>query len=169
MNINTFFTYVMVILVGMVVAALAAYYILAEFVTPQQSFNKPIKESFIAADNRADTTKVPTTVTDSQTLQGGTVGQAESFTGMLEAVNTGCFSDGECSITVDSKQIIALVGRSQETVGIIQGVDGFGDLEKYVGKRVSIYARSLGNNSFTLYGDETFYIKPIEGNPFTDN
>ncbi len=85
--------------------------------------------------------------------------KADVFSGTLEAVDTGCFADGECFITVDGKHVTALMGWSRDTVGSVQGVEGFGDLEKYIGKDVEVYAQDLGEGRYTLYGSEGFYIK----------
>lgn len=85
--------------------------------------------------------------------------QTDTFSGTLETVNVGCFADGECFIEVDGKHITAIMGWSQETVGSIKGVEGFGDLELHIGKQVEVYARDLGTGKYTLYGDENFYIQ----------
>ncbi len=87
--------------------------------------------------------------------------KADVFAGKLEKVDTGCFADGECFIVVDGKHVTALRGWSQDTVGSVQGVDGFGDLEKYIGKNVEVYAQVNPDDTYTLYGSEGFYIKPV--------
>ncbi len=85
--------------------------------------------------------------------------KADVFIGTLDAVDTGCFADGECFVEVGGKHVTAIMGWSQETVGTIQGADSFGDLEKYIGKQVEVYAHVLEDGSYTLYGSEGFYIK----------
>lgn len=87
--------------------------------------------------------------------------KADTFAGVLEEVDTGCFADGECFVVVDGKRVTAIMGWSTETVGSIQGVDGFGDLEQYVGGRVEVYAQELPDGTYTLYGSEGFYIKTL--------
>ena len=82
-----------------------------------------------------------------------------NFSGPLEEVNTGCFADGECYVVVDGKHVTAIMGWSQETVGSVQGVEGFGDLENHIGKEVEVYAQDTGDGKYTLYGSEGFYIK----------
>jgi hypothetical protein len=89
--------------------------------------------------------------------------KADVFTGRLEEVNTGCFADGECYVVVDGKHVTAIMGRSQEVVGTVQGVEGFGDLEKYIGKNVEVYAQVNPDNTYTLYGSEGFYVKLGDG------
>ncbi len=81
------------------------------------------------------------------------------FTGKLEAVNTGCFADGECSVVVDGKKVTVLMGWSRDTVGSVQGVEGFGDLERYIGSEVEVYAQLNLVDSYTLYGSDKFYMK----------
>lgn len=85
--------------------------------------------------------------------------KADVFTGTLEEVNTGCFADGECYIVVDGKHVTAIRGWSQNEVGTVQGVDGFGDLESHIGKKVEVYAQDLQDGTYTLYGSKGFYIK----------
>jgi len=85
--------------------------------------------------------------------------KAANFSGKLEEVNTGCFADAECYVVVDGKHITAIMGWSQETVGTVQGVEGFGDLENHIGKEVEVYAQDTSDGKYTLYGSEGFYIK----------
>jgi len=85
--------------------------------------------------------------------------KADVFSGTLETVDTGCFADGECFVVVDGKHVTALKGWSRDTVGSVRGVEGFGDLESYIGKRVEVYAQVLEDGTYTLYGSEGFYIK----------
>lgn len=82
-----------------------------------------------------------------------------NFSGILEEVNTGCFADGECYVVVDGKHITAIMGWSQETVGSVIGVEGFGDLESKIGSEVEVYAKDTGDGKYSLYGSEGFYIK----------
>jgi hypothetical protein len=50
-------------------------------------------------------------------------------------------------------------GWSRETVGSVQGVEGFGDLQNFIGKEVEVYAQDKGDGTYTLYGSEGFYLK----------
>ena len=90
--------------------------------------------------------------------------KADVFTGTLEEVHTGCFADGECFVVVDGKHITAIMGWSQDEVGTIQGVEGFGDLERHIGKNVEVYAHDLQDGTYTLYGSEGFYVKLLGDN-----
>ncbi len=85
--------------------------------------------------------------------------KADTFTGTLEEVNTGCFSDGECYVMVDGKHVTVLQGWSQDTVGNIVGAPSIGDLENYIGSEVEVYAQVNPDNTYTLYGSEGFYVK----------
>lgn len=104
-----------------------------------------------------DSTRVSTpTTTDEQTEGKLKVG---NFSGKLEEVNTACFADGECYVVVDGKHITTTIGWSQETVGTVQGVPSFGDLESHIGEEVEVYAQDKGDGTYTLYGSEGFYVK----------
>lgn len=88
--------------------------------------------------------------------------KADMFTGKLEKVDTGCFADGECFVEVDGKHVTVLMGWSRDTVGSVKGVDGFGDLENYIGKKVEVYAQEKVDGTYTLYGSEGFYVKVLD-------
>ena len=94
---------------------------------------------------------VPTQVSSSED-------QGTHFTGTLQEVNTGCFADGECFVVVSGKHVTAVRGWSQETVGTIQGVEGFGDLTKHIGEQMEVYAYGVGDGVYTLYGNTALYI-----------
>jgi hypothetical protein len=106
---------------------------------------------------------------DETTREGGRVGDLqpeasaelnpETFSGTLTEVNTACFADGECYVVVDGKHVTTTIGWSQETVGKIEGVESFGDLESQIGKEVEVYASNKGDGSYTLYGSEDFYVR----------
>jgi hypothetical protein len=89
--------------------------------------------------------------------------KADMFTGILEKVDVGCFADGECFVIVDGKHITAIMGWSQEIVGSVQGVAGFGDLESHIGEKVEVYAQEKIDGTYTLYGSEGFYVKTLGG------
>ncbi len=86
-----------------------------------------------------------------------------NFSGKLEKVNVGCFVDAECYVVVDGKHVTAILGWRQEVVGTIQGVEGFGDLEQHIGEEVEVYAKDVGDGTYSLYGSEGFYIKLVKG------
>ncbi len=84
----------------------------------------------------------------------------EKFTGKLKEVNTGCFSDGECYIVVDSKHVTVLWGWTEETVGSIRNEEGgIGELEKHIGSSTMVYANKLSDGTYTLYGNAEYYVE----------
>ncbi len=82
-----------------------------------------------------------------------------NFSGKLEQTNEGCFVDGECYVVIDKKHVTIVLGRSQEIVGTVQGVESFGDLSNHIGEEMDVYAQDKGDGTYTLYGSEGFYIK----------
>ncbi len=84
-----------------------------------------------------------------------------SFRGELEEVNVGCFVDGECYVVVDGVKVTVVRGWSSDTVGKVIGVDGFGDLESFIGEEVEVYAKDMTDGSKTLYGSENYYVKLV--------
>lgn len=162
MNIQKIFTYAIVVLTGMIMATFAAYYFLNTFVYPnkqatlEEQATVEMPDMVVDAEQTGEETIIPVEETTAP------VPTTATFSGTLEAVNTGCFADGECFITVDGKHVTAIMGWSQETVGSVIGVQGFGDLEAYLGKRVEVSAQDLGDGKYTLYGNESYYIKVLE-------
>lgn len=108
----------------------------------------------VAVSPQETTVPSPTPHTASTTDERGT-----HFSGTLQKVNTGCFSDGECFVIVDGKHVTALRGWSQEVVGTVQGVEGFGDLTQHIGEQMDVYAYGAGDGVFTLYGNDALYIR----------
>lgn len=84
-----------------------------------------------------------------------------TFRGRLETVDTGCFADGECFVVVDGKHVTTLRGWTEDVVGTIEGVEGFGDLESHIGKQVEVRAAVLLDGTYTLYGDSLYYVKLV--------
>ena len=86
---------------------------------------------------------------------------APTFVGTVEAVDTACFADGICSVTVDGKKVILLTGmRIGEIppVGSLQGVESIGDLESRIGATARVYAATTteGGADYTLYGSKDY-------------
>lgn len=102
------------------------------------------------------TTKPTSTTTITTTTS---IKNKPTFSGQLEQVNTGCFSDGECYLIVDGKHVTVLRGWSRDTVGTVIGEDGIGGLESNIGDTIDVYAASTGNDTYTLYGDANYYVK----------
>lgn len=95
-------------------------------------------------------------------LEGNTPAPV-SFSGAIEAVNTGCFADGICSVTVGGKEVILLAGFRMNVppVGALEGVDSIGDLENKIGSTAEVYAAPTteGGADYTLYGDTKYYVR----------
>ena len=83
----------------------------------------------------------------------------ETFRGTLEEVNVGCFVDGECYVVVSGQKVTLLRGWSSEVVGQVIGVGSIGDLESFIGEEISVYAQSVGDGTYSLYGDSRYYVK----------
>ena len=88
---------------------------------------------------------------------------APTFSGEIEAVDTGCFADGICSVTVDGKEVILLAGlrMSPPPVGKLIGAESIGDLENFIGGTAHVYATttSEGDADYTLYGSTDYYVE----------
>ncbi len=106
----------------------------------------------VAADN-SDERRVLSNPVESEVLSG-----EEKFSGILEEVNVGCFADGECYVVVGGKHVTTMMGWTNATVGSVKGVEGFGDLEYFIGEEVSVYAGKKADGTYTLYQDEDYYV-----------
>lgn len=87
----------------------------------------------------------------------GEVTVGEKFEGTITAYSTGCFADGECSITVDGKKVVTTIGWSQAIVGSVNGVPDFGSVGSKIGSRAEVYAKKV-SDGYTLYGSANYYV-----------
>lgn len=117
------------------------------------------KQTEAPAVTTEDTRPTPDTNTPTPEVSAPSKLKADTFTGTLTKVDTSCFADGECFVEVDGKKVTALIGFSRAEVGSVIGVEGFGDLESYIGKPVEVYAQDNSDGTYTLYGSKGFYIK----------
>ena len=90
----------------------------------------------------------------------------ETFSGTITAVDTGCFSDKMCSVTVDGKKVILETGgrgvSPDVKVGKLLGViKSTADLEKAVGKHANVYASPTSDGNYTIYGDDKYYVEVL--------
>jgi len=95
------------------------------------------------------------------------IAPSATFTGTISSVNTGCFADGICSVTVDGKEIILLSGfraTPVPEVGSLKGVDSIGDLENEIGSKAEVYATPTkeGDADYTLYGSSSYYVNVLD-------
>lgn len=93
--------------------------------------------------------------------------QTTTFTGKISAVDTACFADGVCSVTVDGKKVVLLAGMRIGTippVGTLKGVESIGDLEAKIGSKAEVYATPTKENGadYTLYGSTAYYVKVLD-------
>jgi hypothetical protein len=122
-----------------------------------------------STDSTPDTPPTNPATTSPKPPVTPSIGIAPNLTGKLTEVNTGCFSDGECSAMVGGKKVVLLIGRYQGKVGKILGADSIGDLENYIGAEATVFAGKDNDGNFTLLGNESFYIqvsstsKPVAG------
>ena len=103
--------------------------------------------------------------------------QAQTFTGTISAVDTACFADGVCSVTVDGKKVIILSGmRAGEIppVGSLLNVnsgdmESIGALEKHIGSKAEVYAATAKQDGYdyTLYGSTSYYVKVLDSGSVT--
>lgn len=96
-----------------------------------------------------------------------TIAPAVTFSGAISAVNTGCFADGICSVTIDGKEVILLAGfriPPIPEVGTLKGVDSIGDLESEIGSTAEVFAAPTkeGDAEYTLYGSTSYYVKVLD-------
>ena len=90
-----------------------------------------------------------------------------TFEGKISAVNTGCFADGMCSVTVDGKEVVLLTGMrigAMPAVGSLKGVDSIGDLEDEIGSTAKVYAAKnpTESPSYSLYGSTAYYVEVLK-------
>lgn len=89
----------------------------------------------------------------------------ETFSGTITAVNTGCFADGICSVTVDDKEVILLTGWGGMAEGVVMGkligVESIGDLEGKIGSHANVYAGLTPEGKHTLYGNANYYVEVV--------
>lgn len=94
-------------------------------------------------------------------LMGG-VATDITFEGTISAVDTSCFVDATCSVTVDGKEVVLLTGMRPATVpvGTLRGVQSIGDLESRIGDQARVYAAPLVGEGadYTIYGNANYYV-----------
>lgn len=120
--------------------------------------------TFNAQKNASDTPKGDDAVNPPQgKLVTGT--DLQTFSGTISAVDTGCFVDATCSVTVDGKKIILVQGgrglAPETVVGRLIGVDSIGDLEQKIGEHANVYAGLTTDGNYTLYGNSSYYVEVV--------
>jgi hypothetical protein len=96
---------------------------------------------------------------------GGGPVATPTFSGTIQAVETACFADGICSVTIDGKKVILIAGfrMSPPPVGSLKGVDSIGDLEEKVGATARVYAARATEEGYdyTLYGSSKYFVEVV--------
>lgn len=89
--------------------------------------------------------------------------ETPTFSGEISAVDTGCFVDAICSVTVDGKKVVLMTGgirmNPDQKVGRLLGVESIGDLEMKIGNEANVYATTTPEGDYTIYGDEKYYVE----------
>lgn len=76
------------------------------------------------------------------------------FTGAIEAIDDGCLADGICSLTVDGRMVVWMVGWSREPWGTVSA-------ERTLGARVEVWCRKTPAGC-ELRGNQGYYIRPAQ-------
>lgn len=142
---------------AVLIVVLAALYFYTQPKMDAQPNTSPNEDS--TAQMQEEQEMAGDTIPDEEPVQPQGKLKADTFTGTLQSVDTGCFADGECFVVVDGKHITVLRGWSSDTVGSVIGADGIGGLESIIGQEVEVYAQDNSDGTYTLYGSEGFYIK----------
>jgi hypothetical protein len=89
----------------------------------------------------------------------------ETFSGIITAVDTGCFSDAICSVTVNEKKVILVKGGRglppNTAVGKLVGVESIGDLETKIGQHANVYAGVTPEGDYSIYGNDKYYVEVV--------
>jgi hypothetical protein len=82
------------------------------------------------------------------------------FRGRVTDIDTGCYVDGICAMTIAGKRVIFGQGMTaaDPPVGQLIGVPA---PEQFLGKEVEVYGRLVGNSG-TIIGRPEYYIKIVE-------
>ena len=88
-----------------------------------------------------------------------------TFSGIITAVDTSCFFDGICSVTINNTKVILVQGGRglppTTKVGKLIGVHSVADLEKRIGDHANVYAGINLEGTRTLYGNTNYYVEVI--------
>ena len=84
------------------------------------------------------------------------------WTNTVTAVRTDCAFDGVCSVTVGDEEVVIDNGGRMippENMGKIIGNYANNPLDKFVGKKASVFARRISPKLYTLEGNSDFFIE----------
>ncbi len=112
---------------------------------------------------------IPTLDQQTSTTTSSVSTSEERFTGTIQAYDTACFADGVCSVTIDGKVVVLVIGfRDDRAVGALRGVDSIGDLESKLGAQAKVYAKKVDDTNYTLYGNSAYYVE-VQAGPTATN
>ena len=81
-----------------------------------------------------------------------TAGDELRFTGAIEAIDDGCLADGICSLTVDGRKVVWMVGWSRDVWGNVSA-------ERKVGAAVDVWCRKTPTGC-ELRGNSGYFVRP---------
>ena len=73
------------------------------------------------------------------------------FSGVIEAVDDGCLADGVCSLTIDGREVVWMVGWSREPWGKVE-------VERTPGTPVQVWCRRTASGC-ELRGNAAYYVR----------
>jgi hypothetical protein len=73
------------------------------------------------------------------------------FAGQIEAINDGCLADGVCSLTIDGREVVTMVGWSRDTWGRVE-------VEKRLGTPVQVWCRRT-ETGCELRGNAGYFVR----------
>jgi len=76
------------------------------------------------------------------------------FAGAIEAIDDGCLADGICSLTVDGRKVVWMIGWSRDSWGDVSA-------ERALGARVEVWCRKTATGC-ELRGNPAYYIRPAQ-------
>lgn len=74
------------------------------------------------------------------------------FSGAIEAIDDGCLADGICSLTVDGRKVVWMIGWSRDVWGPVSA-------ERKLGLAVDVWCRKTPTGC-ELRGNSAYYIRP---------
>lgn len=89
----------------------------------------------------------------------------ETFSGTITAVDTGCFYDAVCSVSINGKKVVLVKGGRGMSpdikVGKLLGVESIGDLEQKIGSHANVYATTTPEGEWSLYGNDQYFVEVV--------
>ncbi|MEO6170918.1 MAG: hypothetical protein ABIO84_08290 [Lysobacter sp.] len=76
------------------------------------------------------------------------------FAGAIEAIDDGCLADGICSLMIDGRKVVWMIGWSREAWGSVSA-------ERRLGGRVEVWCRTTATGC-ELRGNPAYYIRPAQ-------